>query len=169
MNKVLSKVFQIILTGLFCLLFSDTFSQVANKKLVPPKITYYLKTNMSPYTILKYNSSEQQNIFDGNVKSATISLAEIREIEKLIKKRIDIYNKGNQWPIIKSEKYFKQFITVINPSGEKIVWVNCMCQVIDDYWKKHIPHVSDGGSCYFRLKINLSRNEVYDFYTNGLG
>ena len=81
---------------------------------------------------------------------------------------MSIYNRRGINIIVQPEKYFKQFIVVINVKGEKIVWVNCMCEVFGDYWKKRIPIVNDGGSCYFRLKINLTKKVVYDFYTNGL-
>jgi hypothetical protein len=88
-------------------------------------------------------------------------------IEELIKDKVTSYNKGGYGIIKKPSKYFKQFVAVINKNGEKEVWVNCCCEVMD-YWKKQIQTTLDGGTCYFNLKINLNKNILYNFSVNGV-
>lgn len=63
-------------------------------------------------------------------------------------------------------KYYKQFITVINSKGEKEVWVECLCKVSDQSWRKEPIIVEDGGYCYFHIKINLTTGLVSDFGIN---
>ena len=72
--------------------------------------------------------------------------------------------------VLNPEKFYKQFIAVINSKGEKEVWINCCCTVYDrSDWKTEVLLVMDGGSCFFNLKINLSKNTVYDLMINGAG
>ena len=116
---------------------------------------------------MSFNSKVREEKFPGNNTPANLSKAELSQIEKLIAGRVTEYNKTAKGRKIKYPgKYFKQFIAVINPRGEKVVWVNCMCEVIGD-WSKRIDFTLDGGTCYFRIQINLTTNTVYDFNTNG--
>ena len=149
--------------------FSSTaYSQTGEKEFKVPEIHYYLTSKISRYTVLKFNLDRDNNLFSKDSKPSTISVAEIHEIEAIIKKQVSIYNKSGRERITKPEKYFKQLIAIVDSKREKIVWVNCMCEVIGNSWKKSIPIVNDGGSCYFRVKINLTKKIAYNFNTNGV-
>ena len=135
---------------------------------------------------------KQNYYFDKNVKPATLSAEEIVKIESLISKRVLEYNRIEKdsalsitkrlrkkrrdpnfiWEgdIIKNpSKYYKQLIAVVNSKGEKEVWVNCFCSKVGkSHWKKDIVLVMDGGSCYFNLKVNVTKNTVYDLMVNGV-
>jgi hypothetical protein len=87
----------------------------------------------------------------------------------LISKKVEAYNSTtNGEKIVQPDKYYKQFIAVTNSKGEKEVWVNCRCSVMKEYWKSSIGDVKDGGSCFFNLKINLTKKLIYDFWVNGV-
>jgi hypothetical protein len=110
--------------------------------------------------------------FHKKVVPADLSNDEIMTIEKLIDERVSAYNqfesKQKSPSIIDHpEKYYKQIIAVTNSNGEKETWVNCFCFVKKD-WKRHLLMVSDGGNCYFHLKINLTKKVVYGFYVNSI-
>jgi hypothetical protein len=134
-----------------------------NKKEIrlPPQSDYYLTSKETiRHVVFKENPE--------NARPTTLSDEEILKVENIIAKRVLLYNKKAHRPIEQPAKYFKQFIPSINPNGEKEVFVYCYCSVLGDSWKKRIIGVSDGGSCYFQLKINLSKGKVVFFQTNGL-
>ncbi|MDP9078289.1 MAG: hypothetical protein M3O71_12730 [Bacteroidota bacterium] len=153
-----------------CLLSLKTFAQSNQKKaaLDPTSQSYSKSDKIWPYAILEFDKERDENLFVKNVKRSTLSVSEILDIENLIKKQVKAYNNKNPNQIIaRPDKYYKQFIAVINSNGEKEVWVNCCCSVMP-YWKTTIQRTFDGGTCYFHLKINLTKNIVYYFNVNGL-
>lgn len=113
-------------------------------------------------------------LFDKTYSPSTLTQNDIMEIERLL---IDCINKYNDklssdtkqyFSIdLKQQKYMRQYVAVINKSGDKEVWVNCLCQTHGDDWKTSIIMVDDGGNCYFNLKINLTKEKCYDLGVNG--
>ena len=145
------------------------------------------------YAVLKFDPDEDRYIFGKDNKPADLSADEIAKIESVIARQVAVYNKkenatydslnktidrkkyGNAKvyysnAIDDPKKYYKQFITVINPKGQKEVWVNCFCdkQFGDNDWKKSLVMVDDGGSCFFQLHFNLTTNKVIFFGVNGV-
>jgi len=62
--------------------------------------------------------------------------------------------------------YKRQYCACFNEQGEKVVYVNCMCRVKDEQWKKKYMTVLGGGECYFSGVINLSKNDFTKFMIN---
>jgi uncharacterized protein YnzC (UPF0291/DUF896 family) len=125
----------------------------------------------SNYAVIPYTKADSY-LFK-NAKADTLTQKEIQEIELLTNKSIDEYNKEvNSKPIkygaINDIGYKVQLVPVINEKGEKEVWINCFCETDFD-WRKRIVGIRDGGSCFFRLKINLSNGKYYEFGINGEG
>jgi hypothetical protein len=69
--------------------------------------------------------------------------------------------------IIELQKYKRQYVAVTNSDGHKMVWVNFFCDSFHDNWRESIIMFSDGGNCYFELRINLTTKQCYDFRVNG--
>jgi hypothetical protein len=138
--------------------------------IIPPKFDYYLTSKEAyRYAIFKFDAKHDDYIFDKNSKPATLSSNEIIKVERLIAKAVVAYNNKNTYDSIKKpEKYYKQFIAITNNKGEKEVWVNCCCAVMHGLWKTQIQHTSDGGSCYFTIKINLTKSKAGELNANGL-
>jgi hypothetical protein len=143
-----------------------------HKIILPPPDDYYLNsTEKLRYAFFKFDAKRDDYIFDKNSQPTTLSKVELLNIEKLIAKSVRVYNKSRigKYNIIKKpEKYFKQFIATINIQDEKEVWVNCCCAVMHNSWETHIQHTSDGGSCYFTIKINLAKNTATKLHAHGL-
>ena len=102
-------------------------------------------------------------LFDSKCKPAKLLQTEINEVE-------DIYTKcllANRDLLLTSNKYKKQLVVVLNPKGEKEIWINCFCRVTNNNWKKEIILVDDGGNCFFSLKINLTKRVYYNLQING--
>lgn len=141
-------------------------------KIVCKSCYHEFAIDTSRYAILRFN--DRDRLFDKDCKPTTLTLSDIKKVESLILKTVAEYNKKSKgsWKIRHVGKYYKQLVAVINPNGEKEVWVNCLCNVIElgsrPNWKTEIVEVMDGGSCYFSLKINLNKNTVYNFMVNGV-
>lgn len=142
-------------------------------------------------TVLKTDSNyaifKNENYFQlpENVKSANLSQDELLVVDTLLLIAINNYNKEiegtiEEWKLKKpniDENYFilhyslynYQLVPVINESGEKIVWINALCKDSDlDRWKKDVFFIMDGGNCFFNLKINLTKEEIFEFMVNGV-
>ena len=127
---------------------------------------HLIQVDTSKYAILKPDSIPRY-IFDKSCKPADLSNEDIKKIDVLINNVVE-KKSGNFH--IKPSKYYKQLIAIINSKGEKEVWVNCICSLQNHAnWRKSIVFVLDGGPCYFNLKINLTKNTLYDFGVNGVG
>ncbi|HMT10960.1 MAG TPA: hypothetical protein PKA39_04990, partial [Ignavibacteria bacterium] len=66
--------------------------------------------------------------------------------------------------------YNRQFLGGITESGEKIIWINCLCKRESEVlknWKTDLIIVADGGNCFFNVKVNVNRQVYYDLMING--
>ena len=113
--------------------------------------------------------------FGSSFNPATLTQEDIKTIEDLFVSSVVNYNnslgKDEIGCRIDLHKYSykKQLVAVESKTGEKIVWVNCLCDFLDsDSWKSEILIIMDGGSCFFNFKINLANREAYDFEVNGV-
>ena len=169
-------------------LFLSIFRLPDNKTLANNS-SHLQSIDSSRYAILKFDSKSNY-YFDKDAKPTPLTAEDIKKIEILIDKRMAKYNKVEEAIYQKSfnetkrkypnsipfdnriknpEKYYKQFIAVINSKGEKIVWANCVCEIKDfKYWKRSEVFVDDGGNCFFNLKINLTKGTTYDLMVNGI-
>jgi len=153
------------------------------------------QVDTSRLAILSLEKNLVSNYFDEASKPAGLSPDEIEKVNLLITEAISQYNTDSEKiykqnlantkkypgsiaydPKIKSpSSYYKQIVAATNAKGEKEVWVNCFCKLDDwrpdndnNYWRKNIVRVNDGGSCYFNLKINLTTGTVVWFRVNGV-
>jgi hypothetical protein len=103
------------------------------------------------------------------VKPTTLSMAEVNDMEQLIDSSYQDYNTHNPyWQLVTPlSGYKRQYVAVINRQGQKEVWISFFCSYFDTDWKHHVLIVNDGGSCYFQLRINLSRRKASKLLPNG--
>ncbi len=115
------------------------------------------------YMIIGYQ--EKYNIFK-NSKPTELNEQEISNLNRILEDALSQYNlsKTSKFDL---NDYKRQYVPVINDLGEKEVWINCLCNQNNENWKNGIILVEDGGSCYFNLKINLSKSKYYDLIING--
>lgn len=98
-----------------------------------------------------------------------LSVPEIKFVDSLLERQVEEHNrKSEKGHAIDLAKYNRQYFPRITADGEKVVEVNCFCEVSkDDDWKRLRLKAQDGGECYFHLKVNLTTRRVVRFYTNG--
>ena len=102
-------------------------------------------------------------------KVVSVSESEMHLVDSLLKQQIEEHNrKSGKAFSIDLSKYKRQYFPSIDTNGDKIVEVNCFCQVHnDDNWKKQRVEVHDGGKCYFNIKVDLTTLTVLNFHVNG--
>ncbi|WP_303917913.1 hypothetical protein [Draconibacterium sediminis] len=145
--------------------------------------TDLIEVDKSQIATIKYDTI-QSWIFENGV-STNLSDNDLMIIEKNIRKcvsehnlvqikefnRIDSINPNLNLDIknfkIELDRYKRQYMPIINNQGEKIVWINFFCDSFDIEWKKEIVFVKDGGNCYFQLKVNIDKDNYFDFWVNG--
>ncbi len=141
------------------------------------------KVDKSQLAILQLDTTQDWTF--KNCKRADLSDQELVIIEKVLMDCIEFYNTqqlnhfrklDSIYPnrnfdmkqfTIELKDYKRQYIPVINMSGEKEVWVNCFCQTMGHDWKTEEVFILDGGNCFFNLKINIDTKKYYDFMVNG--
>jgi hypothetical protein len=135
-----------------------------------------ISIDSNQYVILKFDK-DNGLIFNKKYKPSDINKQEIESIYILIGKAISDYHLKNASENTLNQKNYEidlsnykiQLIPVINPKGEKEIFVNCICLTSSEInnWENGIIIVLDGGKCYFQLKISLKKNKYYNFMING--
>jgi hypothetical protein len=164
-------------TGLLAMWYCTTSGQSQNQKTSEERkrITKVSTMDTSLYAIFPFIQSKNY-FFDSTYAPATLTKTDLTKIEVILDKFVNSYNKdisadsNSQYYIIdlKRMKYKRQYIAVVNHDGEKEVWINFLCVTHNDNWKKELIFANDGGSCFFRIKINLAKEICYDLFVNGL-
>ena len=112
----------------------------------------------------------------GNVTSFNLTNNDLQTTEDILLRCITNHNNKQDSTkefseYIDLKKYKRQYIPFVNAKGERKVYVNCFCNAGWNFndWKNTVVLVDDGGSCFFRVVINLTTLEFEDFGTNGYG
>ena len=144
---------------------------------VRKKIPVEFKLNKSDYAILPFDKS--WTWIPKKARPATLSEAELIEIEKVLEKAVKENNEkqqGNPQMQIQLEDKKRQYIPYINEKGEKLVWINFFCYdptdnkagtLADTVWLTEPVIVFDGGNCYFSILINLTTRSYSNLSING--
>jgi len=60
---------------------------------------------------------------------------------------------------------------ILKENNEKIVWSNFFCSSFYNNssvnYLEELISVDDGGNCYFNVKVNLEKEEIFDLIING--
>lgn len=107
----------------------------------------------------------------GSENRFTPSNTDIFFIEKVIAANIKSMSSFSPEIHKKLHKYTRQYVGFINDKGQRVVWVNFIWSKSGfiDMINKDILTVSDGGTHYWNIKMNLDTKELYEFHVNGLG
>ena len=78
--------------------------------------------------------------------------------------------------------YYYQLVPYIDENNRKIIYINSLCksfvknpepklnsedQKKEKEWKSHLYEVTDGGNCFWQVKIDIENKEYFDFSVNG--
>jgi hypothetical protein len=107
---------------------------------------------------------------------------EIEFAESILRKELKVY----KWDLYDKEYieqhlsiYCRQYFGHLNRKGEKELYIFFVCKDSlhdfeddfreKDFWVKHLVVVEDGGKCYWRIKFNIPKKELFDMSINGIG
>lgn len=116
-------------------------------------------------------------VYDNAKKTWFIpTLEEVKKAEILLENNIKVLNKeklnqeGN-CPIIDKNlsKYLRQYIGYVTKSGDKVILFNMLWPRETEYQdlETEFAVIFDGCSRYWKVKVNLDEQEVYDLRING--
>ena len=106
---------------------------------------------------------------DRRGSSDSFTAADVDALEPLIDSAYRAYTKDSTvylHDLLPLRRYLRQYVAVVDSSGERKVWVNFFCGAWGD-WRHYAVVVDDGGNCFFQLFINLTRRQVLALIPNG--
>lgn len=121
--------------------------------------------------------AEYEEVFIGGTRF-TPTEADIKLAEKIITAQIKdadgnwIVNSSKDIVIHKKlHKYMRQYVGFINDKGERVIWVSALwnSKFIEERAGKYIISVSDGGSRYWNVDVNLNTQKLEKLSINGFG
>jgi len=126
------------------------------------------KTGEINFAVLNL-SEEIFNIRFQDSYPAKLSEKEIASVKNFLREAVNAYNteQRKDFAIGNLAEYKFQFIAFFNEKGGKEVWVNGLCSDFERDWRSEIIQVKDGGSCYFNLYVNLTKQSFNRFRVNG--
>lgn len=89
-------------------------------------------------------------------------------VNKIIEDEINKFNAKNESQRhIDLREYYKQYVCYKDKKNHKIIYISAFCSYsfYDNIEKYHIG-VTDGGKCYWQMKINISEKKVIMFHVN---
>jgi hypothetical protein len=120
-------------------------------------------------------SAYSHDLFPGPERF-TPTKQEIENAELALLKQLAVLNsdRQNQYatPVIDKNlsKYKRQYFGYIDNNGNKILFINCFWRRDKDSdlnWLKERIRVLDGGSYFWNVKYNISKDELFDLEVNG--
>lgn len=152
----------------------QSIGNLAYQEYFRSQIQTKLSTVKSKVAILPFEALTLEWLKEN--KKPDIKPLEARDIQlitELLKKSIDDYNsstdnKSMRGKIVNYENnYITQIVSYLNPAKEREAYVNCVClNGVDSDWRKKLIIVEGGGSCFFRIFINLDKKTAYNFWVN---
>lgn len=70
--------------------------------------------------------------------------------------------------VVDTLKHVFQIVTAKNSKGQVFLWINAICEP-DKEWRRRIVFVDDGGSCYYKFKIDLAFRKYFAIEINSSG
>lgn len=188
-------LFSVLALGLVVLSSCETPGAIESLT-VPMGATVPSATGRADAVVLPFDTSEAwlvENVFPKTFHITSLNSSELNLVDSLMEafvtgynlteapKKQEAYEKGHPKDTLKPadfsfdmKAYKKQYIAAINAKGEKEVWVNCFCKSIEKRieftdWRVLPVRASGGGTCFFNVKLNLSKKTYSDLHINDSG
>lgn len=148
------------------LLICSSCKRESSKELDLSQIDLHV-LNFDKYKVNRPHE-DYQPVFPNEFESYALTKEEIAKSEKVLSQLVDDFNRKDPDETIQLNEYGRQYIGVKSTTGQRYVYINCFCQPErfperNDY----LVRVTDGGVCYFQIKIDLSNWKAFDFTVNG--
>lgn len=132
------------------------------------------------FAIIKPTVDERQFIAQDFSETWIPDTTDLIIIEQLIMDAVQ-KNKTDLLTRASLPNYYRQYVGFLNATGERMVWVNALCEIKEGMvekngefflepwqWKEELIIVEDGGHCFWNILINLDKYEYFQFFINGV-
>lgn len=114
-------------------------------------------------------------LFITNDKKAqfySLSNEEVEKIKVEVEKEFELHKNEIEPKRRKDyllDDYIKQYVGFIEKNGDKVIFINGLCNNIEDVesLKNQVYIVFDGGYCFFQIKIDAKTMKCLSFSFNG--
>ncbi|MFA6549947.1 MAG: hypothetical protein WCT36_01160 [Candidatus Gracilibacteria bacterium] len=113
------------------------------------------------YTVLTTTNNMPFNI--GNNQKYTPSDQDIKNGLLILEN-----NLKTNTALLELAEYKIQFFGYINDKGEKILFANHFCRNSGIDWENNWVGVDGGGNCFFEIKVNLNKKNIFDLKINDI-
>jgi len=149
--KIKKTLFFILIILLAILLTEYVINNSNNQSMNQSQnYTVLTTTDNIPFNI---GDSQKYKPSDEDIKNG------LQILENNLRKNTDLLNLA---------EYKIQFFGYINNEGEKILFANHFCRDSGIDWKNNWVGVDGGGNCFFEIKVNLDKEEVFDLKINSI-
>ena len=118
-----------------------------------------------------FDDLESVNYFIGKgFYASKLNSEDLFIVDEVLEKAIlnDEFYFLNEKNLFELKKYYRQVLVYKDSNNDKWVYISAMCKVHSNIeWKKEMYSVTDGGPCYWNIKINLTKKEYHDIIVNG--
>jgi hypothetical protein len=117
-------------------------------------------------------SENMEWAFGKGYKNYSPNAEDVETAELLLKECFNKESSGTHNPFFDRDlnDYNRQFIGAELIGGDKVIMINCFCRDREKdlkNWRTDMVLVADGGSCFFRITVNIKRKSYYNLMING--
>jgi hypothetical protein len=131
------------------------------------------------FAIIELPEGDLQYIAEDYANSWVPDTTDLIAAEQLIRQAVGT-TEGELLSIESLPNYFRQYVGFRNTAGDRIIWVNALCDIKNGMvekngehilepwpWTKELIIVDDGGDCYWNILLNIDKEEYSNFFVNG--
>jgi hypothetical protein len=140
----------------------------------PQRLLLLTYKGLPEYAVIYADSIEGLRNFSINEMMTSFCLLKTKDLticEYLYRTAIKDYNmkiENREYKIYEPSEYMRQYVAFTDKNGDLMVWINSYCATkkdLSDYL--FLVNVSDGGPCFFKLKLNLTKMRLEWIMVNG--
>jgi hypothetical protein len=99
------------------------------------------------------------------------SIIQVEHCDSLVSEYVYANYDGYYWTnkIENYYDYYRQYVGLIDSTRNRIILIDAYCSYpyrMKDETKRNVMLVMGGGSCYFKVKVNLDSDECYELQVN---
>ena len=179
---------KLLLPFFFFIAFGTFAQKIIRTEKVTDYSTYVIGNGFEGAIFSKDYIPAHYDYIDSTKKRFSPSVRNIIQAEKSLLEDVKLKGRGKiNDPFICAnlDKYLRQYIGYVDPTGKKIIVINFFSKgdILEEekdheefpkmirapQWKIKWHNVADGGNFYWRIKINLSTLQLFQFRENGFG
>ncbi len=141
-------------------------------------LTPYISSQPSPiksdnFEGVIFDASYRLPFYKKRTKTFTPTKKEVLQLEENLKPLVEEFCLNNnlhlkfECPQLEVFKeYYRQYFGYYNKQGERIIYINCFLQPVED-WETHYIQIHDGGTSVWQAHYNCNTKRLINLSVNG--